>query len=92
MNLTLLAAAVANVPLTPEWSPTIGLVMGAFNLFGVLLARNVVEVKGVGPSLPIPIPGLSGKDFSIAQLIAGTSFGHILGAGAILGLTNAGIL
>lgn len=90
--LTMLMAAVANAPTTIEWNPTIAVVMGVFNLLGIILARNVVEVKGVGPASPLPIPGLSGKDFSLAQLIAGMSFGHILGTGAILGLSNSGLL
>lgn len=90
MNLTILAAAVANIPSTFEWTPAVGLVMVIFNIVGLFIARNAVKVRGVGPS--VPIPGLGGKDFGLAQFIAGTSFGHILGTGAILGLTNAGII
>jgi photosystem I subunit 10 len=41
--------------------------------------------------LPFAAPGLP-DGFGIPELLATTSFGHILGAGAILGLTNAGIL
>ena len=81
----LLAAAQSTVPSTPAWSLSTALLMIVCNIFGLLLARNTVQKPGVGPASPVP--GLS-----LAQLLAGTSFGHILGAGVILGLGNAGIL
>lgn len=84
IHTMLLAAAQTTVPATPAWSPSIGIVMVVFNLLGLFIARSVVRRPTGGPSLP--------GNLSLPILLAGTSFGHILGTGAILGLTNAGIL
>lgn len=88
----MLAVAQATVPPTPAWNPTVGIIMAIFNILGIVIAGTFVKNKGVGPSLPFPIPGFSRKNFSLAQFIAGLSFGHILATGVILGLTNRGIL
>jgi photosystem I subunit 10 len=48
-------------------------------------------MKGVGPSLPVQLPGLF-AGFGLPELLGITSFGHILGAGLILGLAQAGLL
>lgn len=93
INSLLLAAAQATVPVTPEWSPTIGLVMILCNLFAFVIGRFAIQQKGVGPDLP----GGGAKpailaNFGIPELLATASFGHILGAGIILGLANAGAL
>jgi photosystem I subunit 10 len=61
------------------------------NLFAILVLSRTIRRRGVGPALPFAAPGLP-DGFGIPELLATTSFGHILGAGAILGLTNAGIL
>ncbi len=74
---------VATTPMSQAWSPTIAIVMVVANVLGVLAATTVVKHK-VGPQLPGGI--------SVAQIIGGTSFGHVLGAGAILGLTSQGII
>ena len=47
--------------------------------------------RGKGSALPLVVPGLF-KGFGIPELLATTSFGHLLGAGVILGLANAGVL
>ncbi len=78
-NSILLLAAT---PLSQEWSPTIAIVMVVANIIGVLAATTA---KKAGPALP-------GGMLTIAQLIGGTCFGHVLGAGAILGLTSNGII
>ncbi|MFB2919414.1 MULTISPECIES: photosystem I reaction center subunit PsaK [Aerosakkonema] len=83
INSMILAAAQSTVPATPSWSLSIGLVMIICNILGIAIARYATQERGSQPSLgPIGIP----------QLIAGTCFGHILGAGVILGLTNVGSL
>ena len=46
---------------------------------------------GWGPALPISVPGLF-EGFGWSELLATASFGHILGAGMILGLSGAGAL
>lgn len=85
MNLILLAAAQLNVPSTPEWSIAIGLVMIVCNILGLESARYSALKRGTTASSPVP-------GFGIPQFIAGTAFGHVLGTGAILGLTNLGAL
>lgn len=88
---SLLAAVQPTVPPTPAFSPSVFIVMAVFNILGLFVARNAVQKPGVGPKLPFALPGF-GNNFSLAQFIAGLSFGHILGTGAILGLTNTGLL
>lgn len=91
IDLSLLAALQPTVPATPAWTPTVAIVMLVFNIVGLIVARGAVQRPGVGPGLPFSLPGF-GKNFSLAQFIAGLSFGHILGTGAILGLTYTGLL
>ena len=74
-----------------DWSPSVGIVMSLCCLFAVAIGRYAIQKRGVGPGLPGQSPDLF-KGFGIAELLATFSFGHILGAGMILGLTNAGIL
>lgn len=81
---------IAAVPPTPGWTPTVGLVMILCNLLAIAIGSRVIQSRGKGPNLPIDLPGFEG--FGVPELLATTSFGHVLGAGTILGLTNAGIL
>lgn len=80
---------LAVVSRSPDWSLSIGLIMLATNVVAILFARLTVKYPKVGPSIPVlsDIAGLS-----LPALLAATSFGHILGAGVILGLTNTGTL
>lgn len=80
---------LAVVSRTPEWSPSIGLIMLACNLLAILFAKFTVKYPNVGPGIPVlsDVAGLS-----LPALLGATSFGHILGAGVILGLTNTGTL
>ncbi len=72
---------LAAVPMSQAWSPTIAIVMVVCNVMGVLAAMSS---KKAGPAL---VGGLT-----IGQIIGGTCFGHVLGAGAILGLTGIGVI
>ena len=91
INSLLFAAVQATVPTTPEWSPSVGLVMVLCNLFAFAIGRFAIQKKGVGPDLPGSKPAILNK-FGLPELLATASFGHILGAGVILGLSNAGAL
>ncbi|PZU98309.1 MAG: photosystem I reaction center subunit PsaK [Pseudanabaena sp.] len=82
---------LAAVPTTPVWSTNVALIMLTTNVFALVVARYGIQVKGVGPSLPIELPGLF-AGFGLPELLAVTSFGHVLGAGMILGLAQAGLL
>lgn len=84
--------AVATVaPRTVEWSPAVGLVMSLCCLFSVAIGRFAIKNRGVGPKLPVQAPALF-EGFGFPELLATMSFGHVLGAGVILGLTNASVL
>jgi photosystem I subunit 10 len=86
-----LLAITASAPRTVEWSPAIGLVMILSCLLAVAIGRPAIQQRGVGPQLPGGVPALF-EGFGVPELLATLSFGHILGAGFILGLSNAGVL
>ena len=82
---------LANIPQTVEWNYNVAIVMIAANLVAVFIGRFAIQNTGVGPDLPVGKPALW-KNFGLPELLATLSFGHILGAGFILGLSNAGLL
>lgn len=86
MNTELL---VAIVPQTAIWSAKTASIMISSNIFCLIAGRYVIEVKGVGPALP-----LSGSfaNFTLPELLASTSLGHILGSGIILALGYLGFM
>lgn len=53
--------------------------------------KHAIQKPGVGPALPVSLPMVF-EGFGLAELLEIGSFGHILGAGMILGLGNAGLL
>ena len=79
LHSSLLFAAA--VPMSQAWSPTIAIVMVVCNVLGVLAATTS---KKAGPAIA--------GGLTIGQVIGGTCFGHVLGAGAILGLTRIGVI
>ncbi|MDZ8024953.1 MAG: photosystem I reaction center subunit PsaK [Nostoc sp. SerVER01] len=79
-----LLAVAASVPPTPVWSPTVGIIISVSSLV-VLLLSTRIEKPLVGPKFPIlPV--------SIPTFVAAMAFGHIIGVGIVLGLTNIGRL
>jgi photosystem I subunit 10 len=86
MNADLLLAVV---PQTVAWSAKTCSVMVVCNLLCIVTGRYVIEVKGIGPKLPL---GGSFASFGLPELLASASLGHIIGAGAILGLSYMGVL
>ncbi|MDB9525297.1 photosystem I reaction center subunit PsaK [Oscillatoria sp. CS-180] len=77
------------VPHTPEWSPTVAIVMIVCNVLAIAIGRQVIKYPSEGPALPAP--ALFGG-MGLPALLGTTSLGHLLGAGAILGLANIGVL
>jgi photosystem I subunit X len=61
------------------WSTQIAAIMIACNICAVGIGRYAIQVRNSGPS--IPIAALTG--FGLTELLATTSLGHIIGAGAI---------
>ncbi len=82
---------VAATARTIEWSPMVGLTMSLCCLFAVAIGRTAIKNRGTGPKMPVNNPALF-DGFGIPELLATMSFGHVLGAGVILGLSNAGVL
>ncbi|MEO0455508.1 MAG: photosystem I reaction center subunit PsaK [Cyanobacteria bacterium P01_A01_bin.114] len=76
---------------TVSWSPKVALIMIVCNLFVISIGKYAIKKPGVGPDLPFSLP-LVFEGFGLPELLATMSLGHILGAGMILGLANAGLL
>ena len=82
---TLLAVAVR----ATNWSPTIGLIMLICNVVAIAFGKFTIKNQSAGPAMPSP--NLFGG-FGLPAVLGTTSLGHLLGAGVILGLANAGAL
>ena len=78
-------------PVTPDWSFSVAIVMITCNLFAISIGFYAIQKGGQGPALPVAMPDLF-RGFGIPELLATASFGHLLGAGMILGMSNAGLL
>ena len=79
---------LSSLPDRPNWSLQTALIMIICNLIAIAIGRYAIQVRGLGPS--IPITGIGG--FGLAELLATTSLGHIIGAGTILGLNSIGFI
>ena len=86
MNADLL---ISVVPQTAEWSAKTAAVMILSNILCIFAGRYVIQAKGQGPTLPGPASAIG---LNLPELLATTSLGHIIGAGAILGLGYIGAL
>ena len=86
--MMLLAAATAT-PVTHAWSPTIAIVMIVCNIVAIAIGKFSIQQPNAGPQLPSP--NLFGG-FGLPAVLATPSFGHILGAGVILGLSSLGVI
>lgn len=72
-----------------NWNPTIGLIMLISVILATLIGRATIQRPNVGPKFPV-LSDLTG--LSLPALLATFSFGHLLGTGVILGLTDIGVL
>ncbi|MGC9526849.1 MAG: photosystem I reaction center subunit PsaK [Limnospira sp.] len=93
MNSTLILGVQSTTPSTPEWSLTVGIIMILCNILAIVVGYYAIskENRGQGPALPVSLPRVF-TGFGFPELLATASFGHILGAGVILGLSYAGVL
>ena len=82
---------LAAIPHTEPWGLSTAIVMIVCNAIAIVIGRFAIANPGGGPDLPVGKPDLF-RNFNLPELLATMSFGHILGAGAILGLTNAGAI
>lgn len=80
---------LAVTPRVADWSPTVGLIMILCNVLAIAIAKFTIKNPNVG--LQLPSPQLFGG-LSHGAMLGATSFGHVLGAGVILGLSNMGVI
>ncbi len=80
---------LAAVPHTLEWSPTVGIIMVVCNIVAIAIGKFSIKYPNEGPAMPSP--NLFGG-FGLPAVLATTSFGHVLGAGVILGLSSIGAI
>jgi len=59
------------------------------NIIAIAIGKLTIQKQNVGPGLPSA--NLFGG-MGLGALLGTTAFGHVLGAGAVLGLTNIGVL
>ena len=83
---SLIAVAAANVPHTPSWGPSVAIVMILCNLLAFFIGKQVIRIPDADPA------GGTFLGLGLPALLAVTSLGHIIGVGAILGLSNSGVL
>jgi photosystem I subunit 10 len=76
-------------PRTVEWSPTIGLIMIVCNILAIAFGKLTIKNQSVGPAMPSS--NMFGG-FGLGAVLGTTCFGHLLGAGTILGLSYIGAL
>jgi photosystem I subunit 10 len=81
---------IAAIPHTEPWGFNTALVMIVSNLAAVAIGRFVRlrQIANTEGSSAAPV-GIGGS-FNLSELLA--SFGHILGVGLVLGLTNVGAI
>ena len=82
---TLLAVA----PRAADWSPSVAIVMILANVLAIAIGKLTIKNPSTGPALP------SSELFGgmgLGALLGTTAFGHVLGAGTILGLSALGVL
>ncbi|MBR8838699.1 MAG: photosystem I reaction center subunit PsaK [Stigonema ocellatum SAG 48.90 = DSM 106950] len=88
----MLLAVQSTVPNTGtewNWSGT-PIIIGA-SLLALLIIPRTIRYPHVGSKIPLPFPDLFNNP-SIGTFLAALSAGHIVGIGAVLGLTNIGFL
>ncbi|MGF1492175.1 MAG: photosystem I reaction center subunit PsaK [Microcoleaceae cyanobacterium] len=86
IHLTML---VAVTPQSITWSPKVGLIMILCNILAIAIGKYTISIQDAKPELPMPemFGGMG-----LPALLGTTSLGHIIGAGAILGLVSIGAL
>ena len=84
---------IAAIPHTEPWGFNTALVMIVSNLAAVAIGRfaRLRQIANTEGSSAAPV-GTLGGNFNLSELLASMSFGHILGVGLVLGLTNVGAI
>ncbi len=82
-------STVANTGTEWDWSGS-PIIIGA-SLLALLIIPRIVRYPHVGIKMPLPFPALFNNP-SVGTFLAAMSTGHLIGIGAVLGLTNIGVL
>jgi photosystem I subunit X len=92
MIWSILLAVQSTVPNTvTTWNWIEAAIMIGSCLLALLIAGWTVSYPHVGTKMPLPFSSLFNNP-SVATFLAAMSFGHIIGVGAVLGLTNIGVI
>eukprot|EP00899_Mesostigma_viride_P013169 jgi/Mesvir1/21853/Mv26180-RA.1 len=84
------AAVTAVEPL--EWSTSVGIAMTASCLAVLAIGRYSIKETGYGPDIPVIGRPRILKGFGVPEFLGTMAFGHVVGAGVILGLHAQGYL
>ena len=88
---SIILAVQPTVPDTVTWNwQGTPIIIGSC-LLVLLLAGRTIQYPHVGAKMPLPFPSLFNNP-SVGTFLASMSFGHLIGIGAVLGLTNLGVL
>nr|QUE28949.1 PsaK [Madagascaria erythrocladioides] len=79
---------ISATPHTSNWSIQTAVILAICNLIAISIGRYAIQVRGIGPSIPVSF--LEG--FGLPELLATTSLGHVIGAGVIIGLNSIGTI
>lgn len=85
----LLLAEITRTVSTHPWSPTTAIIMIVCNILAIAIGKYTIKYPNAGPQLPAS--NMFGG-FGLPAVLATTSFGHIIGAGVIIGLSNLGVI
>ncbi|MBW4557191.1 MAG: photosystem I reaction center subunit PsaK [Trichormus sp. ATA11-4-KO1] len=80
---------VPNTGTTWNWIGT-PIIIGSC-LLCLLIIPRTIRYPHVGNKMPLPFPALFNSP-SVGSFLAAMSAGHLIGIGAVLGLTNLGII
>ncbi len=85
---------IAAIPHTEPWGLNTALVMIVSNLATVAIGRvaRLRQIANTEGSSAAPVGTNLSGNFNLSELLASMSFGHILGVGLVLGLTNVGAI
>ncbi|OKH35663.1 photosystem I reaction center subunit PsaK [Calothrix sp. HK-06] len=90
--VSLLAAVQPTVPNSAvEWNWTGTIIIVGASLLALLIIPRTIEEPHVGNKMPLPFPSVFNNP-SVGTFLAAMATGHIVGIGAVLGLTNLGVL
>lgn len=92
MISSILLAVQATVPNTgTEWNWSGSAIIIGACLLCLLILPRLIWYPHVGMKMPLPFPSVFNNP-SVGAFLASMAAGHLIGVGAVLGLTNIGAL